>query len=74
MNLGKYKHYLGKEYEVLGLARHSETLEEFVLYKPLYKDKKFDGCFWVRPKKMFLEKVKINGKLVKRFEFLKNKD
>ncbi len=72
VKLGKYRHYSGREYEVLGIARHSETLEELVLYKPLYIDNEFGGCFWVRPKEMFLGKVKINGKLAKRFEYLKN--
>lgn len=70
INLGKYRHYSGKNYEVLGIARHSETLEEFVLYKPLYKDKKFGGCFFVRPRKMFLSKVRKNGKLIERFKYL----
>lgn len=60
---GKYRHYSGKEYEVIGVARHSETLEELVIYKPLYID---DGL-WVRPLKMFEENVEIDGKMVPRF-------
>lgn len=60
---GKYKHYKGKQYEVIGLARHSETLEELVIYKALYNSKEFgDNAIWARPKSMFLETVTINGK------------
>lgn len=61
---GKYKHYKGKYYEVLDVARHSETLEYFVVYKTLYGD--FDT--WIRPLEMFTETVEVDGKLVKRFE------
>ncbi len=69
---GKYQHYKGKFYEVLGVARHSETLEELVVYKALYHSPKFgNNSLWVRPKKMFLEKVKVDGKLLPRFKFLK---
>jgi len=64
--LGKYKHYKGKEYEVIGLAKHSETLEDLVVYKALYDD----GQIWVRPLKMFLEEVEVNGKKVPRFEYV----
>jgi len=53
------------------MARHSETLEEVVVYKALYKDKKFGkNALWVRPKKMFLERVTIGGKKVPRFKYL----
>lgn len=70
MKLGKYKHYKGKLYEVIGIALHSETLEEFVVYKPLYiPEEKFKDKLWIRPLKMFLEKVNIDGKSVQRFEF-----
>ena len=64
MKLGKYKHHKGKYYELIGTAKHSETLEELVVYRALYGE----GELWVRPKKMFLEKVKIKGKEVPRFE------
>lgn len=64
--LGKYKHYKGKMYEVLGVARHSETLEELVVYCALYGENEL----WVRPLKMFLEQVEIDGKKVPRFEFI----
>jgi hypothetical protein len=50
---GRYRHYKGNEYEVLGVARHSETHEEMVVYRPLYGD----GGLWVRPKAMFSESV-----------------
>jgi len=67
--LGKYKHYKGKLYEVIGVARHSETLEELVVYKALYKSDEFgENALWVRPKKMFFENVIINGKKMPRFE------
>ncbi|MFA5188971.1 MAG: DUF1653 domain-containing protein [Patescibacteria group bacterium] len=66
IKLGKYKHYKGKDYQVIGLARHSETLEELVVYQALYAKKQI----WVRPVKMFLEKVEVNGKNVPRFKFI----
>ncbi len=68
MKLGKYRHYKGNFYQVIGTARHSETLEELVVYKALYKSK---YKLWVRPKKMFLEKVEVDGKKVPRFRFIK---
>jgi hypothetical protein len=68
---GKYQHYKGRFYKVIGVARHSETLEELVVYMALYNSKKFGrNSLWVRPKKMFLEKVDINGKKVPRFKFI----
>lgn len=70
MKLGKYRHYKGKEYEILGIAKHSETLEEFVIYKALYGN----GEFWIRPIKMFLEDVEVDGKKMPRFIYIgKNK-
>jgi hypothetical protein len=65
---GRYRHYKGKFYQVLGVARHSETLEELVVYKALYRTKFGVGSLWVRPKAMFLEKIKIDHKWVKRFQ------
>lgn len=60
---GRYLHFKGREYEVIGTARHSETLEEFVVYKALYGK----GDMWIRPKYMFSEKVTFKGKVVSRF-------
>lgn len=67
LKLGKYRHYKGKEYEVIGTAKHSETLEELVVYRALYND----GQIWVRPLKMFLEEVKVDGKKIPRFKYIK---
>lgn len=66
--LGKYKHYRGKEYRVIGLAKHSETLEDLVVYEPLYKNP--TAKLWVRPLTMFLETVEVGGKKVERFKYL----
>lgn len=68
LKLGKYNHYKGKEYEVIGIARHSETLEELVVYKALYQQE--GENLWVRPLKMFIEEVEIEGKKIKRFEYI----
>lgn len=64
VNLGKYKHYKGNFYEVLGVARHSETDEEMVVYKCLYDNQ----TLWVRPLPMFHEEVLVDGEMKKRFE------
>lgn len=63
---GLYRHYKGKEYHVLGVARHSETEEEYVVYRPLYGE----GGLWIRPKAMFLESVQVGGIEVPRFQRL----
>ena len=63
---GRYRHFKGAEYEVLGVAKHSETEEELVVYKALYGD----GSLWVRPVKMFLETVERDGRKMNRFEFV----
>lgn len=66
MELGLYKHYEGNIYEVLGIAKHSETLEDMVVYKATYQR---DGeNLWVRPLKMFMETMIIDGAEKKRFE------
>lgn len=65
---GKYKHYKGKLYEVIGTARHSETLEELVVYKALYQPE--GENLWVRPLEMFMEEVEIDGTKMPRFKFL----
>jgi len=61
---GRYRHYKGNEYTVLGVARHSETLEELVVYRQEYGER----GLWVRPAVMFAETVEINGRNVPRFE------
>lgn len=66
IKIGKYCHYKGKEYEVIGLAKHSETLEDLVVYRALYGE----GGMWVRPLKMFEEKVVADGAEVPRFKFI----
>ena len=66
---GLYRHYKGNDYEVIGTAKHSETLETLVVYKPLYNN----TGMWVRPLEMFQEKVLVNGKMVPRFRFLEAK-
>jgi hypothetical protein len=66
MELGLYKHYKGNLYEVIGIARHSETLEELVVYKATYQ--KEGENLWVRPLSMFLETIVIDGLERKRFE------
>ncbi|MCF0117200.1 MAG: DUF1653 domain-containing protein [Bacilli bacterium] len=63
IELGIYKHYKGNYYEVIGLAKHSETLEQMVVYKALYGD----YGTWVRPAYMWNEEVIVNGQKVKRF-------
>lgn len=65
VKLGKYLHFKGAKIEVLMEAKHSETLEEMVVYRHLNTSE-----VWVRPKKMFLEKVTIGGKKVPRFKYL----
>ena len=61
--LGRYRHYKGGEYEVIGLARHSETLEALVVYRPLYNR----SGLWVRPYAMFVECIEADGKRQPRF-------
>lgn len=63
---GRYRHYKGKDYEVIGIATHSETQEKLVVYRTLYGD--FD--LWVRPLAMFTESVTVNGEQVPRFRFI----
>ncbi len=66
IKLGKYRHFKGNEYEVIGIAKHSETLEEMVIYRALYGD-----CgYWVRPISMWNEKVERDGKTYMRFTYI----
>lgn len=63
---GRYRHYKGGEYEVVGVARHSETDEQLVVYRCLYDN----NSLWVRPLTMFLETVSIEGRELPRFELI----
>lgn len=65
---GVYQHYKGNKYLVLGLAKHSETLEEMVVYVSLYENR--DGYMWIRPLEMFLEDKEVDGEKVERFKFV----
>ena len=60
---GRYRHFKGKEYEVLGVGKHSETLEEMVVYRALYGE----GDIWVRPAAMWDETVERDGQIYQRF-------
>ncbi|MEX8519351.1 MAG: DUF1653 domain-containing protein [Leptothrix sp. (in: b-proteobacteria)] len=62
--LGRYRHYKGGEYEVIGVARHSETLEPMVVYRPLYNA----TGLWVRPYEMFVGTLQVDGCEVRRFQ------
>ncbi len=63
---GKYRHYKGQMYEVIDVAKHSESLEDMVVYRALYGE----FGLWVRPLGMFLEDVQVDGESRKRFEFI----
>lgn len=63
---GRYRHFKGNEYEVLYIAKHSETLEPMVVYRALYGE----GDIWVRPADMWNETVERNGQVYKRFEYI----
>lgn len=64
--IGTYRHFKGRNYKVVMIAKHSETLEDYVVYQALYGEK----GMWVRPLSMFEETVEMNGTVVKRFEYL----
>ena len=63
---GRYRHYKGNHYEVIGIARHSETEEQLVVYRKLYDD----YSLWVRPLGMFMEDVLVDGQKMPRFELV----
>lgn len=65
MKPGRYRHYKGNHYEVIGVAQHSETEESLVVYRPLYGEK----GLWVRPLEMFKESVAVDGVMVARFSY-----
>lgn len=66
MKTGRYRHYKGGEYDVLGIATHSETEEQLVVYRPCYGER----GLWVRPLGMFQEEVEVEGVVRPRFEFV----
>ena len=66
IKIGKYRYFKGNEYEVICVARHSETLEDMVVYKALYGE----GGIWVRPMKMWNETVEVNGNKISRFTYI----
>ena len=66
IRLGRYRHFKGNEYEVIGVARHSETLEELVVYRALYGE----GGLWVRPAAMWSEMVTRGGETFPRFTYI----
>ena len=66
IKLGKYRHFKGGEYEVIGLAKHSETQEEMVVYRALYGERQI----WVRPASMWNERIEKNGEIFLRFTYI----
>jgi len=66
IKIGRYRHYKGNEYEVIGVGNHSETLEAMVIYRPLYGE----GGLWVRPAAMWNESIEKDGVIMKRFEYI----
>ena len=67
IQLGIYQHFKGNYYKVIGIAKHSETLEEMVVYQALYGE----YGLWVRPVSMFDETVEVNGEIKKRFMYIR---
>ena len=65
---GIYKHYKGNKYKVIGIGRHSESDEELVIYQALYGE----NCIWCRTINMWNYKIEIDGKIIKRFELIKD--
>jgi len=75
MKLGRYRHYKGKEYQVLGVVLHTETNEKMVLYRALYecpelREEYGDDPWFVRPFVMFNESIVVDGRTMPRFEYL----
>ena len=66
IKLGRYRHFKGNEYEVIAIAKHSETTEDYVVYKALYGD----GGMWVRPASMWNETIERDGMTYKRFTYM----
>ena len=70
IKLGTYKHFKGDTVQVIGMALHSETQEEFVVYKHITGERAGETHYWVRPAEMFLEEVEVNGAKVPRFKYV----
>jgi hypothetical protein len=68
IKLGIYEHYKGQKYRVIGVAKHSETLEDLVVYEALYNNPK--SKLWVRPLSNFAENVEVDGKQIPRFKYI----
>lgn len=66
MKVGRYRHYKGRDYVVIGVARHSETEESFVVYRQDYGDR----ALWIRPQQMFEETIETDGQNVPRFDYV----
>jgi|TARA_B110000881_G_C18172802_1_gene316245 hypothetical protein len=66
LKIGRYRHYKGNEYEVIGVAKHSEDETNLVVYRPLYGEK----GLWVRPLDMFVETVEVDGETKARFKYI----
>ncbi len=66
--VGKYRHYKGNDYDVIGVAKHSENESELVVYRPMYGER----GLWVRPLSMFKETVEVNGQTVPRFRLIES--
>ena len=66
IKLGRYRHFKGNEYEVIAIAKHSETTEDYVVYKALYGD----GGMWIRPASMWNETIERDGITYKRFTYI----
>ena len=66
IRLGVYRHYKGNQYKVVGFAKHSETLEDMVIYQAMYGD----GGTWVRPLSMWENPIEVDGNIVKRFKYV----
>ena len=71
IKLGKYRHFKGKYYEVIGVGHHSETLEELVIYRALYDSAEFGkNALWARPVESFIGSVEKDGKKIPRFKYI----
>lgn len=70
LKIGKYRHFKGDIMEVIGIALHSETQEEYVVYRHISGERAGEKHYWIRPKSMFLETIERDGKIMPRFEYI----